>query len=153
MNGSIIMIRIRRMVFSVMLGSMVLVTAYVSEELSASIIKVTRIPEDDILHSHRRENLKSYMITIILLRWTGVSNFWCRQKEFIPVLLGVLNAMLRNSFGWNAAEPWLPDVTGDQVGRVEGFCRYDEMGAGCSGTCKNEGDERNRTSNCNCFRQ
>jgi hypothetical protein len=43
----------------------------VSEELSASFIKVTRIgeleAEDTVLHSHRRENLKSY---IALTGWT-----------------------------------------------------------------------------------
>jgi hypothetical protein len=70
-----------------MLRRMALVTADVSEELSASIIRFRRIdelgttlavtsnrlrlrrntkatrrniPEDGILHSHRRENLKSY---------------------------------------------------------------------------------------------
>jgi hypothetical protein len=67
-----------------MLRRVALVITDVSEELSASIIRVTRIgelgttlpvnsnrrtltratrrniPEDAILHSHRRENLKSY---------------------------------------------------------------------------------------------
>jgi hypothetical protein len=84
----------RHMVCSVMLRSVALVGIDVSEELSASSIRVTRIgepgttlavtsnlmeaqsssetsvltritlrniPEDTILHSHRRENLKSYM--------------------------------------------------------------------------------------------
>jgi hypothetical protein len=43
-----------------------LVRTDISEELSASIMRVTRratrrnIPEDAILHIHRRENLKSY---------------------------------------------------------------------------------------------
>jgi hypothetical protein len=99
-----------RMVSSGMLHHVALVRTYVSEELSASIIRVTRqglflcslrcllvtanvpnspilvtlmmealsssktsvltratwcnIPEDAILHSHRRENLKSYNIVI-----------------------------------------------------------------------------------------
>jgi hypothetical protein len=71
-----------------MLRRVALVRTDVSEELSASI-KMTRIgelgttlavtsnrvltratrrniPEDAILHSHRRENLKSYIVT---LRW------------------------------------------------------------------------------------
>jgi hypothetical protein len=53
-----------------MLRRVALVRTDVSEELSASFISVTRIgelgttlaliPEDTILHSHRRENLKSY---------------------------------------------------------------------------------------------
>jgi hypothetical protein len=69
-----------------MLRRVSLVRTDVSEELSASIIMVTRvgelgttlpvtnnqgtlrnIPEDGILHSHRRENLKSY---IALTGWT-----------------------------------------------------------------------------------
>jgi hypothetical protein len=50
---------------------MALVRTDVSEELSASftlvLTRATRhnIPEDTILHSHRRENLKSYIITIV----------------------------------------------------------------------------------------
>jgi hypothetical protein len=72
-----------------MLRCVALVRTDVSEELGASIIRVTRIdelgvlsscetsvltkatrrnsPEDGILHSHRRENLKSY---IELTGWT-----------------------------------------------------------------------------------
>jgi hypothetical protein len=55
-----------RIASSRMLRSVAHVRTDVSEELSASFIRVTRIratrrniPEDDILHSHRRENLKS----------------------------------------------------------------------------------------------
>jgi hypothetical protein len=80
------------MVSSGMLRRVVLVRSDVSEELSASFIGVTRIgevgttlavtsnrrtlrrnttrrniPEDTILHSHLRENLKSY---IALTGWT-----------------------------------------------------------------------------------
>jgi hypothetical protein len=50
-----------------MLRRVALVRTDVSEELSASqtsvITRATRhnISEDDILHSHRRENLKSYI--------------------------------------------------------------------------------------------
>jgi hypothetical protein len=76
-------------VFFDMLRLVVLVSTDVSNELSASIIRVTRIgelgttlavtsnaltrasrrniQEDGILHSHRRENLKSY---ITLTGWT-----------------------------------------------------------------------------------
>jgi hypothetical protein len=48
-----------------MLRRVVLVSTDVSEELGASFTWVTRatrrnIPEDAILYSHRRENLKSY---------------------------------------------------------------------------------------------
>jgi hypothetical protein len=51
---------------SVMLRRVALVRTDVLEELSASIIRVTRdtgrnIPEDDILHRHLRENLRSYI--------------------------------------------------------------------------------------------
>jgi hypothetical protein len=57
------------MVSSGMLRRVALVRIDVSEELSASFIRATRIgelgtalavPEDTILHSHRRENLKSF---------------------------------------------------------------------------------------------
>jgi hypothetical protein len=85
---AIIKIKLRRMVSSGMLHLVAVVRTDVSEELSASFIRVTRIgelgttvavtsnqcmlqrnttratrhniPEDTILHSHRHENLKSY---------------------------------------------------------------------------------------------
>jgi hypothetical protein len=62
-----------------MLRRVALVKTDILEELSASIIKVTRIcelgtratrrsiPEDGTLHSHRRENLQSY---IALTGWS-----------------------------------------------------------------------------------
>jgi hypothetical protein len=55
------------MVSSGMLRRLALVRTDVSEELSASFIVLTRatrcnIPEDTILHTHRRENLKPYII-------------------------------------------------------------------------------------------
>jgi hypothetical protein len=78
------------MASSGMLGRVAVVRTDVSEELSASFIRVTKIgelgttlavtsnrrtlrmiltratrcniPEDDILHSHRRENLRSYIV-------------------------------------------------------------------------------------------
>jgi hypothetical protein len=58
------------MASSGMLLRVPLVRTYVSEELRASFIRVTRIgelgtrrsiPEDAILHSYRREHLKSYI--------------------------------------------------------------------------------------------
>jgi hypothetical protein len=66
------------MSYSEMLRLVALVRTDVSEELSVSIMRVTRmlsssetsaltkstrriIPEDDILHDHRRENIKSYI--------------------------------------------------------------------------------------------
>jgi hypothetical protein len=57
---------------SEMLHRVDLVRADVSEEISDSVMRVTRatkrnIPEDGIFHSHRRENLKSY---IALTGWT-----------------------------------------------------------------------------------
>jgi hypothetical protein len=46
-----------------MLRRVALVRTDVSEELSASTIRVTRIGEEDaILHSHRRQNLKSNLV-------------------------------------------------------------------------------------------
>jgi hypothetical protein len=79
------------MASSGMVRRVALVRTDVSEELSASIIRVTRIsdlgttlaatsnrryvptratwcniPEDAILHSHRRENLKSYTVLSLL---------------------------------------------------------------------------------------
>jgi hypothetical protein len=61
-----------------MLSRVALVRTDVSEELSASFIRVTiigelgttlavtsNLPEDTILHSHRRKNLKSYEATIV----------------------------------------------------------------------------------------
>jgi hypothetical protein len=71
-----------------MLRRVALVSADISEELRASFIRVTRIgevgttlavtsvlarvtrrhiPEDSILHSHRRENLKSYLVVFVCL--------------------------------------------------------------------------------------
>jgi hypothetical protein len=54
----------RRMVSSGMLGRVVLVRTDVSEELRAS--RRRNIPEDTILHSHHRENLKSYILLACL---------------------------------------------------------------------------------------
>jgi hypothetical protein len=92
----------RRMPFSRMLRRVALVRTDVSEDLSASTIMVTRIgailvtllmavtrfsqtsvltratlrniPEDSILHSHRRENLKSY---IALTAWACSGEAMC----------------------------------------------------------------------------
>jgi hypothetical protein len=57
------------MVSSGVLRRVALVRNENSEELGAPFIRVTRgtrrnIPEDTILHSHRRENLKPYIIAI-----------------------------------------------------------------------------------------
>jgi hypothetical protein len=63
-----------------MLRRVALVRTDVSEEFSPTFIRVTRIgklgttlaitssrfPEDGVLHSHRRENLKSYIETYTL---------------------------------------------------------------------------------------
>jgi hypothetical protein len=80
-----------------MLQRVALVITDVSEELSASIIRVTRIgelgtwaitsnrrtlrniPENIILHSHRRENLKAYTILAI----TGAPN--PNPRKYVPV--------------------------------------------------------------------
>jgi hypothetical protein len=53
------------MASSGMLRPVAIVRIDVSEELSAEgDAKRRNIPEDAILHSHRRENLRSYIITI-----------------------------------------------------------------------------------------
>jgi hypothetical protein len=49
------------MPYSGILRRVALVRTDVSEERVASIIWLTRFPEDSILHSHRREYLKSYI--------------------------------------------------------------------------------------------
>jgi hypothetical protein len=53
------------MVSSGLLRRVALVRTDVSEEPGASFIRVTN-PEDTILHSHRRENLKSYIVPRML---------------------------------------------------------------------------------------
>jgi hypothetical protein len=112
-----------RMMFSGMLRRVALVITEVSEELSASFIRVTRIgelgtlavtssrlsemsvltratgrniPEDTTLHSHRRENLKSYMGLLwfprlswwfILFPWmTSLMNEWYFKSGYNYVL-------------------------------------------------------------------
>jgi hypothetical protein len=71
-----------------MLRRAALVRTDVSEELSASFIRVTRIgelgttvltqatrrniPEDTILHSHHHENLKSYKILFACNNWSAI---------------------------------------------------------------------------------
>jgi hypothetical protein len=90
------------MAYSGILRHVALVRTDVSEEISASIIRVTRIgelgtsvltratqrniPEDGILHRHRRENLKSY---IALSGWTlkqrrNVSPVKYEMRFYIP---------------------------------------------------------------------
>jgi hypothetical protein len=78
------------MVSSGMLRLVAVVRTDVSKEPSASFIRVTRIgelgttlaatsnrrtlrniPEDTVLHSHRRENLKSYSLIMVLLTEYG----------------------------------------------------------------------------------
>jgi hypothetical protein len=50
------------MASSGMLRRVALVRIDVSGELSACNIRVTRIGDNAILHSHRRKNLKSYIV-------------------------------------------------------------------------------------------
>jgi hypothetical protein len=60
------------MVSSGMLRRVALVRTDVSEALRSSepsvLARATRrnIPEDTVLHSHRRENLKSYIVNVIV---------------------------------------------------------------------------------------
>jgi hypothetical protein len=66
------------MMSSGMLRRVALVRTDVSEELSASFIRVTRttrrnISQDTILHSHRRENLKSNKIALSNLTFSKIS--------------------------------------------------------------------------------
>jgi hypothetical protein len=37
------------------------------------------IPEDDILHSHRRENFKSYIVLLLLMAVSYGSLFWSEE--------------------------------------------------------------------------
>jgi hypothetical protein len=63
------------MVSSGTLRHVALVRTDVSEGPGASFIRVTRIGEleDTILHSHRRESLKSYiMINLFLIQYTSI---------------------------------------------------------------------------------
>jgi hypothetical protein len=55
------------MVSSRMLRRVALVRTDVSEELTRATRR--NIPEDTILHSHRRENLKSYILYIFFTQW------------------------------------------------------------------------------------
>jgi hypothetical protein len=76
-----------------MLRRVALVRTGVSEELSASFIRVTtsvltratrrNIPEDTILHSHRRENLKSYLDVIVYNKNKYIT-LTLKHQFFIP---------------------------------------------------------------------
>jgi hypothetical protein len=94
-----------------MLCLVALVKTDVSEGPSASIIRVTRIgelgttlavtsnrrtlrrnthgvtsPEDDILHSHRRENLKSYMIGCTYTIYKASLSVQARYSRLCPLI-------------------------------------------------------------------
>jgi hypothetical protein len=129
-----------KMVSSWMLRRVALARTDVSEELSASIIRVSRIaelgttlaatrnrrtprrttrcniPEDTILHSHRRENLKSYRSTTVHIDWAAVvvcgvmmtsflrsspvrinrSDHYIVEKPYIYLLQARIGSCLRN---------------------------------------------------------
>jgi hypothetical protein len=65
------------------LSRVALVRTDVSEELSASetsvLIRATRrnIPEDDTIHSHRRENFKSYTVLCLLYVYSVALRLCC----------------------------------------------------------------------------
>jgi hypothetical protein len=102
------------MLSSGMLRRVDLVRIDVSEEPSSSFIKVTRIgelgttqaatsnrrtlrrttniPEDTILHSHRRENVKSYTILAKIARRKKVGNR--SSKEVVTAVLSPLVRVL-----------------------------------------------------------
>jgi hypothetical protein len=73
------------MVSSGMLRRVALVRTDVSEELSPSFIRVTRIGELGttlaILHSHRRENLKSYLVKILPSQELVSSLMLCQDDD------------------------------------------------------------------------
>jgi hypothetical protein len=93
----------RRMASSGMLRRVALVRTDVSEELSASIIMVTRIgelgttlatrrniPEDTILHSHRSENLKSYRVS---QNTENITHVWWSIRIFRNSYMGLLSSL------------------------------------------------------------
>jgi hypothetical protein len=111
------------MVSSGILRRVIVVRTDVSEEPGASFIRATRIgevgttqaatsnrrtlrniPEDTILHSHRRENLKSYTECghgiIIITGTTALCEPWPRSKLFaiLPYLVPHSSSSLHPGF-------------------------------------------------------
>jgi hypothetical protein len=79
------------MVSNGMLRHVALVRTDVSEELSASFIRVltraTRrnIPEDTFLHSHRRESLKSYTSLLLFSLEAGSPELYLQELGALSV--------------------------------------------------------------------
>jgi hypothetical protein len=98
---------------SVVPSSPILVTL-IKEALSSSetlvLTRATRrnIPEDTILHSHRRENLKSYNLTLLFHQGQNNYSRWSAQYTDIVYILSIFAYAVRQ---YCFTQPILPIIT------------------------------------------